>query len=393
MKPLTFVVFSFFLISCSRPAPKLEKAATPVHVAAVELLTPKTAERYSASLLPARQVSLSFRVSGFVDSIWQVRDADGRGRHVDIGDMVPMGAVLAKVRLKDYQLQVDQAAGQLNQTRQSEQTAKAQLTQAEASAAKAMQDFERASALFADKAMTKSDYDSAKSQLDSTRAQVEAARSQVQVYTAAMQASQATLGTANLGLHDTSLPAPFTGALVQRSVEIGSLVAPGAAAFTLADLSSVKASFGVPDVVLVNLRAGGKLGVFAEALPDRQFQGTITNIAAVADSSTRLFQVQVTIPNPQGVLRPGMIATLTLSTGTKTDALPVVPLSAVVRPKEGESGFAVIVVEGKQARRRLVKLGTTFGDRIAVAGVNPGDQVISSGSSLIADGEAVEVIL
>jgi multidrug efflux system membrane fusion protein len=176
-------------------------------------------------------------------------------------------------------------------------------------------------------------------------------------------------------------------------VEVGSLAAPGAAAFTVANLSSVKASFGVPDVIVVNLKTGGRLDIATEALPDRQFTGTITHIAAVADASTRLFQVQVTIPNPERLLRPGMIASLSLAGAPKGTPQPVVPLSAIVRPKDGESGFAVIVVEGKQAKRKLVTLGETFGDRIAVGGLKPGDRVITSGAPLIADGEAVEVVL
>jgi RND family efflux transporter MFP subunit len=392
MKRILFATFPLFLISCNREQRKLEKAPTPVHIAPVEMLAPASVERYSASLLPDRQVTLAFKVNGFVESILQVRGADGRARNVDIGDLMPEGAVLGRVRLRDYELQVDQASGQLNQAQQSEQTARAQLSQAEAAAAKAGLDFERAQALFADKAMTKSDYDAAKAQLDSTLAQVQAARSQVQVYVAAMQTTQATLGTASLGLRDTSLFAPFAGVLVQRSVEIGGLVAPGAAAFTVADLASVKATFGVPDVVLVHLKPGRRLEVLAEALPDRRFQGLVTNIAAVADSATRLFQVQVTIPNPDRVLRPGMIATIALETGARSGAVPVVPLSAIVRPKEGETGFAVIVIDGTQAKRRGVTLGETYGDRIAVAGLRAGERVISSGAPLIGDGETVEVI-
>ena len=388
MRRIALFAVPFLFASCHKEAPKAAKAPAPVQVAAVEMFTPAGGERYSASLLPARQVTLAFKTSGFVEAIHHVH-----GHAVDIGDMVAQGTLLARVRAKDYQFQVDQAAGQWNQARQSEQAARAQLQQAEAAAAKASLDYERAAALFGDKAVTKADYDAAKAQLDSTRAQVEAARSQIAAYTASVQTAQAALGTATLGLHDTSLAAPFSAALVQRNVEVGSLASPGAAAFTLADIGTVKASFGVPDVVVVHLKTGGELTIFAEALPDRQFKGVVTAIAAVADSSTRLFQVQVTIPNPQHVLKPGMIANLELGAAAKSAPLPVVPLSAIVRPKEGESGFAVIVVEGKQARRRAVKLGATFGDRIAVGGVNPGDRVISSGASLIADGEVVEVVL
>jgi multidrug efflux system membrane fusion protein len=289
-------------------------------------------------------------------------------------------------------LQVDQVSGQLEQARHNEQAARAQLAEAEASAARAALDYERASALYADKAMTKTDFDSAKAQFDSTRAKVDAARSQIQSARAAIQASQATLGSANLGLHDTAVIAPFTGAVVQRSVELGSLVAPGALAFSLADIGSVRASFGVPDTVVVRLKPGVKLNLFAEALPDRHFTGVVTSIAAVADSSTRLFQVQVTIPNPEGILRPGMIATLELDRTATAQPVPVVPVSAVVRSKASAAEFAVVLVDGKQARRQPVKLFGNYGDRVAVQGLQVGDRVVSTGAALISEGERVEVI-
>ncbi len=392
MKPLSCFSLLLLLTACNRHAARADKSPTPVHVAEVALLKPVTEARYSASLMPDRQVTLSFKVNGFVESIRQVRGADGRLRNLDIGDTVPQGAELARVRMKDYQFQVDQVSSQLNQARQNEQTARAQLVEAEAAALRAAQDFERAGALYADRALTKTDYDTAKAQLDSTRAKVDAARSQIQAATAAIQASQATLGTASLGLHDTSLIAPFSGVVVQRLVETGALVAPGTAVFTLVDIRAVRASFGVPDTVLVTLKSGAKVDLFAEALPDRRFAGVVTSIAAVADASTRLFQVQVTIPNADGMLRPGMIATLSLGSAVKSEPVPVVPVSAVVRAKDSAQEFAVVLVDGKQARRQPVKLFGNYGDQVAVEGLKPGDRVISSGAALISEGEQVEVI-
>src|ERR1041385_4056871 len=159
-----FTCFSAFLLitACNRHHAQLDKTPTPVRVASVELFKPASEARYSASLMPDRQVTLSFKVNGFVESIRQVQGPDGRSRNVDLGDMVPQGAELARIRIKDYQLQVDQVSGQLNQARQNEQTARAQLVEAEAAATRASLDFERASALYADKAMTKNDYDNAK---------------------------------------------------------------------------------------------------------------------------------------------------------------------------------------------------------------------------------------
>lgn len=380
------------LCSCNRQSSTLEKSPTPVHLSAVELYTPTQGQRYSASILPNRQVNLAFRVNGFVESIHQVHGADGRMHTVDIGEVVEAGTTLAQVRSKDYELQVSQAQGQVNQAQDTGQTARAQLEQAQAAAAKAEQDYERADALYKKTSLTKSDLDGARANRDSTRAQVEAARSQVQVNSATVNSAQAVLGTASLGLHDSSLIAPFSGVIVQRSVELGTLASPGMIAFVLADVSSVKATFAVSDIAISHFKKGSKLSTYAEAFPNRSFQGFVSAVAAVADSTTRAFQVEVTIPNPRAVLRPGMIVSLDAGASPRSERVNVVPLNAIVRSTGGESQFAVVVVNDTVALRRPVTLGATYGDLIAVAGIEPGTKVVSSGASFVNDGETVKVI-
>jgi RND family efflux transporter MFP subunit len=380
------------LSSCKPQSSAPEKSPTPVHLSAVELYTPTQGQRYSASILPNRQVNLAFRVNGFVESIHQVRGADGKMHTVDIGEVVEAGTTLAQVRSKDYELQVSQAQGQVNQAQDTGQTARAQLEQAQAAAAKAEQDYERADALYKKTSLTKSDLDAARANRDSTRAQVEAARSQVQVNSATVNSAQAVLGTATLGLHDSSLIAPFRGVIVQRSVELGTLASPGVIAFVLADISSVKATFAVSDIVISHFKRGSRLSIYAEAFPNRSFQGFVSAVAAVADSTTRAFQVEVTIPNPRAVLRPGMIVSLDAGASPTSQRVNVVPLNAIVRSTGGQSQFAVVVVNDAVALRRPVTLGPTYGDLIAVSGIEPGTKVVSSGASFVNDGETVKVI-
>lgn len=380
------------LCGCNRSGPKLEKTPTPVHLSAVELYTPTEGQRYSASILPNRQVNLAFRVNGFVESIHQVRGADGRMHAVDIGDVVRAGTTLAQVRSKDYELQVSQAEGQVNQARNTGQTARAQLEQAQAAATKAEQDYQRADALFKKTSLTKSDYDAARANRDSTRAQVQAAQSQLQGSSATLHSAQAVLGTATLGLHDSSLVAPFNGVIVQRSVELGTLAGPGMIAFVLADSSSVKATFAVSDVLISNFKKGTKLSIYAEALPSHPFQGFVSAIADVADSTTRAFQVEVTIPNQRYMLKPGMIVSLDAGGLPSPRRVSVAPLDAIVRSTDGTARFAVVVVNDSVAVRTPVSLGATYGDRIAISGVEPGTKIVSSGATFVKDGETVKVI-
>jgi RND family efflux transporter MFP subunit len=381
------------LSSCRHQEQVLEKSATPVRLAAVERYVPSNGQTYSASMLPNRQVNLAFKVNGFVESIHQVPAQNGRSRNVDIGDIVSQGTLLAQVRSKDYQLQVAQAEGQVNQVADAGHTAQAQLQQAQAGADKAEHYFARADALFKNTSLTKSDYDTAKANRDATQAQVEAARSQLQASSGSLSAAQATLGSANLAVHDTSLVAPFRSAVVQRSVELGTLTGPGTVAFVLADVSTVKATFAVPDILVSGLKNGSRLSIYAEAFPDAKFHGNVSAVAAVADSTTRSFQVEVTVPNARALLRPGMIASVDVGeTPGSYRPLTVVPLNAIVRGEGEQSQFAVVVVEDGIAKRKPVTLGSTYGDRISITGVPTGSRVVVSGATLVNDGEPVKVI-
>jgi RND family efflux transporter MFP subunit len=387
---MKYVVLSLSLLvvaGCRKQA-QVEKAITPVKVAPVDLYEPQSGARYSASILPGRQVNLAFRVSGFVTGVHRVGS-----RGLEPGDIVRAGTVLAQLRPEDYKYSAEQAQSQLEAAKENQKSAVAQLAQARASHIKAEADFTRARTLYESQSLTRPDFDSARSQLDVTAAQVEAARAQLDSAAAQIRNAEASVATARLAQGDTALLAPFTASVVQRNVEVGMLVGPSLMAYALADIDTVKAAFGVPDTVVVQLRPGQKIAISVEALPGQDFGGTITSIASVADAETRLFQVEVTIANRAMLLKPGMIASLTLSDARSQPAVPVIPLAAVVRDRTNPSDFSVMVVEGKVAKARRIALGATFGELLAVtSGLKPGELVIRAGGTIVNDGEAVEVI-
>jgi multidrug efflux system membrane fusion protein len=321
---------------------------------------------YSASIIPYAQVDLAFRTSGYVTGVKQVRGADGRIRDIGTGDYVQKGTVLAHVRLEDMKNQVAQVQAQLDQ-------AVAEHTQAD-------QDFGRAKALFSTQSLTKPDYDQSQQRFNSTLATVDNAK-------AALRQAELTLG-------DSDLKAPFSGYLLNRNIDLGTLVSPSSAAFTIADINSVKVTFGVPDYALSRVRLGQQLSI---ALEDdvTPFLGHVTSISPSADTRNRVFAIEVTVANNTGRLKPGMIAALSLSESSRSSA-PSVPLSAIV-PYPSEPGrFAVLVAQERAgkwtASLREVQLGATHESSIAVVGVQLGEKVIAVGAQLLKDGEAIAVI-
>jgi RND family efflux transporter MFP subunit len=365
---LVIVVVATFATGCESEKKSIEAPPTPVTVAEVQEYSGSEGVNYSASIVPYQQVSAAFKSAGYVTSILQRKGVDGRVRNLQQGDWVKKGTVLATVRQSDYQQAVDQYKGQLEQVK--------------ASAQKSDQDFARAQALFKADAMTQSDFDAAKAQYDGSQG--------------AVVAAQAAVAQAQQSLTDCELRAPMDSQVLSRNIEIGTLVGAGTAAFTIGETQTVKAIFGIPDTVLGSVTLGKKQAIQTETY-SQQFMGQITAVAPQADQKSRTFQVEVTIPNRQGLLKSGMVATLVLGQAKLTTPLLVVPISAIVSSGDGTKTFSVFVAihEGDKdfARRRTVLPGSAFGNLVSIQrGVSLGDHVLLNGATLVNDGQAVRII-
>ncbi len=351
---------------CQEPTKVAAKSPTPVHVVDVALYSPSEDLRYSASVLPLAEAVLSFKSAGYVTEIKQVAGADGRRRDIGPGDYVARGAVLAQIRHQDLKNQLDQAT--------------ATLSAAQAQHVEATKDYERAKTLYASESLTKPEFDRAQAKFDSTLAAVDQAT--------------ANLHQAQLALQDADLTAPFSGYILARNIELGNLAAPGTPAFTIADTSAVKISFGVPDYAVRRLRLGQQFSIHLQDDP-KEYNGRVTSIAASADEKNRVFAIEVTVPNPNASLKPGMIASLSLI-GDHKAAVPSVPLSAVVADP-GSAGHYAVFVASEQGGKwvvhlRQVALGETHESDVAVEGVNPAEKVVVVGAAGLKDGDFIQVV-
>lgn len=391
-------VVPFLLVSAGCAKKEVyEKPLTPVRVQAVATETTDEPPRYSGSIEPVSHVDVAFRLGGYVDQIMKVPAENGGTRLIYEGDVVKKGATLVRLREADYTTKVNQAISQLDQAKAAVEQTDDGRRQALAARDKAKLDFDRATALFKTQSLTKSDMDGATAQLDASQAQLDGTQAQLTLAKARVAGAQAQVDEANLALKDASLTSPIDGSVLKRVVEVGSLVGPGSPAFVLADLSNLKAVFGAPDVLLPRLKTGMTLGLSTEALPGVAFSGRVTSIAPTADPRSRVFDVEVTFPNPNLRLKPGMIVTVQPPAPPKAEPVPVVPMSAIVRSKTEKGGYAVFVLDeqgGKAVSRvRNVTLGGALNNGVIVnAGLHPGERIIVTGAALVNDGENVQVV-
>ena len=292
-------------------------------------------------------------------------------RAAQAGDAIARGTVLARVEDADYRERVNQS--------------RAKLAESEASEQKARLDLDRAEALFAANSLIKPDLDAARANFDSAHARV--------------AATQAEMAQAANALRDTALVAPSAGVVLERRIEVGTLVAAGSVAYVLGEIGSVKARFGIPDAMIDRIAPGEAIDVVVEALAGSAFAGRVTKIAPAADPQSRVFDVEITIRNRDGRLRPGMIGTVAFGRdATQPAKRPLtVPLNAIVKTEGDAEGYSVFVLErhdnGEIARAHRVGLGDVTGNGVVVtSGVTAGDRVVVSGASLVADGDQVRVI-
>lgn len=355
MKYVAVTIALAALVGCSEQQ-EFAPQPTPVTVRVVHGATAGNGVRYSANIGPDVQVDVSFKVGGYVEEIRQVTGADGRQRNLQEGDLVRKGTLLARIREGEY---------------------RDRLAEAQAALTKARSDFNRAARLFENQNISKADYDAANAQLESATARTN-------------QAEQS--------LRDCAILAPMDGIILRRGIEVGTLVSPGMPGFSVADTRAVKAEFGVPDIVVGSMKMGAQQIVTTEAFPGVEFRGRITRIAPSADPSSRVFDVECTITNPESNLKVGMIATLKLNTSTTADAPRMaIPLNCIVRPKNDPTGYAVFVVATRNgaeyAESRTITLGDVVGNMITVTGgLNGGERIIVRGATIVPDSGLVRVI-
>jgi membrane fusion protein, multidrug efflux system len=369
---LTVVVGSL-VSGCSHPQASEAKPPQPVQSHTVTAMPAQSGVRYSASIEAFEQVPLSFKSAGYVDAVLRRPGADGKPRAAQPGDRIAKGTVLARVREDDFRDRVNQS--------------RARLAEAEASVVKTRLDLDRARTLFRAESLTKPELDAAQAAFDTADARMAAARADIELAVSAAR--------------DTALVSPADGVILERRIEVGSLATTGTVAFVLGDLSSVKARLGIPDAMIEAIALGDPIEVMVEAVAAAKFTGRVTAIAPAADEQSRVFDVEITIPNTNGRLRPGMIGTVTLGPAGDAHAGAIrslaVPLTAVVRSEAADARFAVLVIEREHGadvvRRRRVELGDVIGNLIAVTeGLIAGERVVGSGAALLADGEPVRVI-
>jgi membrane fusion protein (multidrug efflux system) len=253
---------------------------------------------------------------------------------------------------------------------------RAQLAAVEAQRDLARLNFDRMQGLLKDSVISRAEYDSA---------------------TAEHKQMEARVGEIRAAIERKTIRAPFSGMLGIRQVNLGQYLSSGDPIVQLESLNPIYVNFGVPQQATAQMRGGREVRITSESLTDIEFLGRITAVDSTVSEETRNMQVQATLANPEGKLRPGMFvqAEVILGGGRSVVALPA---SAISYAPYGDSVFIVSNLKGpngetyRGVRQQFVKLEGARGDQIGVvSGVKPGEEVVTSGVFKLRNGAAVLV--
>jgi len=253
----------------------------------------------------------------------------------------------------------------------------AQLRSAQADAELAQVDFERATALIVDQAISRAEHDNARARLTAAQAQVDNFQALIARKT---------------------IRAPFAGRLGIRQVDLGQVINDGQPIVTLQALDNVFVNFALPQQDLSFLQPGLAVRVTTDALPGLTLTGSITVTDPEVDLTTRNIRVQARLENPGEKLRAGMFVNVQVVL-PETAAVLTIPTTAVLYAPYSDSVFVIEEQPaekdkpaGQIVKQKFVTLGEKRGDFVVVtSGLTAGETVVSTGVFKLRNGQGVVV--
>lgn len=264
---------------------------------------------------------------------------------------------------------------------------------------RAERDFERAKRLHKDQLISLAEFQgiesaavAAREKYESMSAALRLSRSGTRVEDIAMaeaehEQAKASLDAVAYELSRSTLPAPITGFVVKKHVEVGGWVNPGDPVAQVIDLDPVFATGPVSERKIGFLRPGLPVTVSLDAFPGESFKGQVAQIVPLADRQSRSFPVKVRLDNPDGRLKAGMLARISVKLANDRSSV-VVPKDAVVRRGANE---VVFVVDTGKVREVKVRTGRRVRGLLEIAEGNlePGEEVVILGNEGLRDGAQV----
>jgi RND family efflux transporter MFP subunit len=363
---LAGIGLSFYASRPTESATANKPAVEPVVVEAARVERRSFEDRVELAATVEAQESVAIlpKVSGILEEI-----------HVDLGDKVEQGQLIARIEDEQFVRRLDQAQANL-------QLGIAQVKKAQLSFEAVDREFKRTEA-------SKREGLISDQELDAVRARHDAASADLNIATAESARAKSAHEEAQWNLRNTQIPAPISGVIDQRQVDAGTLVSPQSTLCTIVQLDPVRVRAHVPENRLGVAETGQTAQIDITSLGLRT-EGKVERVAPTINTLTQTSEIIVQAANGDGKLRPGMSAKVTFVKPAREGVL-VIPINAV---QQSASESSVVRITKDSSEHVAVKLGSVVDGLVEVReGLSEGDLVVLKGQFMIREGDPVRYVL
>jgi membrane fusion protein (multidrug efflux system) len=311
-----------------------------------------------------------------------VKQADWQPTRTAVGSISPVQGAMISAELAGTVAEINYQSGSVVKKGEillklDASAEEAQRRSAEADLELAKNDLDRAHSLAERKVISAAEFDATQSKYAQKKAAVENMQSIID---------------------KKQIRAPFDGTAGIRAVNPGQMVKVGDPLVSLQALGQVFVDFSLPQQQLADVKTGLTVNVTTDAVPDREFEGTLTAVNSSIDPATRNVSLQATLDNQDNALRPGMFGRVKVLLPQKHPTL-FIPATAVSYAPFGNSVFVIEKKSDEKTkqeslilRQQFIRTGETRGDFVAVTdGLKASEQVVSSGVFKLRNGMGVVV--
>ncbi len=356
-------------VNSDTKAVKRERKNIPVavEVAPVQQATVQDIGRYSGSLYPRAAFVIAPKIGGRLEKIW-----------VNIGDELQNSQLIAVLDDAEYKQQVSQAGAEL-------EVARANLLEQENALENAKREHERAVALREKKIASES-------QLDASLSDLKAQEAKLKVALARVAQSEAAMRVAKVRLEYTQIHVPGNNSagyrvVGERFVDEGAMLAANTPIVSIIDIGTLIAAIHVVEQDYAKISIGQEAVISTDAFPDRSFSGKVLRIAPILKEKSREARIEIEIPNPQKILKPGMFIRAQIQF-EKHENATVVPTAAVIK-RNNSQGVFIVDPEGKTASFVAVTRGIVDSKLTEIRTPVISGSVVVLGQHLLEDGASI----
>lgn len=353
----------------SKESSRSDKPSVAVEVTPVLKTTIREIGTFTGTLLPKSQYVVAPKIAGRLEKLF-----------VNIGDPVERGQVIALIDDDEFVQQVDQARAELDVARANTEENTSVLNLAR-------REFERAQSLREKKIVSEAE-------LDAAEAQYKAALARQKVASAQVAQKEAELKTAQVRLGYTRIQASWENGngprvVGERFADEGTMMTANTPIVSVIDISALKAVIHVIERDYPRMKPDQPAIIATDAFPDKAFTGKIARIAPLLKETARQARVEIDIPNPDTMLKPGMFIRVNIEFN-RHENVTVVPMDSLVKDGDGWIIF-LIDKERMQAQRVTVKLGIVDGNTAEITEPSISGLVVTVGQHLLDDGAAISL--